>query len=113
MSRPARSKSGVITADAASSLELSILPSRVSMDKHFTRTARISGSGAASRSGVLPIVTPIAINTLGLADADRAGLHRTDIGAVGRGERNISLGSAHAIADALGTTLVQLLVVRR
>lgn len=34
--------------------------------------------------------------------ADLAGLHRTYLGAVERGERNISIGSIFAIADALG-----------
>lgn len=41
--------------------------------------------------------------------ADRAGLHRTYIGSVERGERNVSLGNAYAIADALGVQVHELL----
>ncbi len=37
--------------------------------------------------------------------ADLAGLHRTYVGAVERGERNITLISASRIAEALGVTL--------
>lgn len=39
--------------------------------------------------------------------AHRAGLHRTYIGAVERGERNITLLNAQRIAEALGVTLDQ------
>lgn len=42
--------------------------------------------------------------------ADRAGLHRTYVGAVERGERNISLGSMVTLADALNVPLTDLLV---
>lgn len=41
--------------------------------------------------------------------ADKAGLHRTYIGAVERGERNITLLNANRIAEALGVTLSECL----
>lgn len=34
--------------------------------------------------------------------ADQAGVHRTYVGSVERGERNISVGSLYAFVDALG-----------
>lgn len=37
--------------------------------------------------------------------ADKAGLHRTYVGAVERGERNITLLNANRIAEALGVKL--------
>jgi transcriptional regulator with XRE-family HTH domain len=37
--------------------------------------------------------------------ADKSGLHRTYIGAVERGERNITLLNANRIAEALGVKL--------
>jgi transcriptional regulator with XRE-family HTH domain len=37
--------------------------------------------------------------------ADRSGLHRTSLGLIERGERSMTLGSAHAVAEALGTQL--------
>lgn len=40
--------------------------------------------------------------------AHRAALHRTYIGSVERGERNISLANIHALADALGVDVRQL-----
>lgn len=41
--------------------------------------------------------------------AHRSGLHRTYVGSVERGERNISLASAWALADTLGVQLAGLL----
>lgn len=41
--------------------------------------------------------------------ADRCGLHRTYIGSVERGERNVTLGSLEVIANALGVSVPWLL----
>ena len=52
-----------------------------------------------------------ARTTLGLSQerlAELSGLHRTYIGAVERGERNITLINAERIAEALDTDLQQL-----
>lgn len=40
--------------------------------------------------------------------AEKAALHRTYIGSVERGERNISLDNIHALADALGVSVTEL-----
>lgn len=41
--------------------------------------------------------------------AERAALHRTYVGSVERGERNLSLDNIHALADALGVTAAELI----
>ena len=41
--------------------------------------------------------------------AEHAGLHRTYVGSVERGERNISLDNIHALADALEVAAPDLL----
>ncbi len=41
--------------------------------------------------------------------ADLAGIHRTYVGSVERGERNIALENIHALADALGVAAGELL----
>ena len=64
---------------------------------------RLAAVGAAVRDRRL---------TLGLSQealADFAGLHRTYIGSVERGERNVSLGNLYALADALGIRPADLL----
>jgi transcriptional regulator with XRE-family HTH domain len=45
--------------------------------------------------------------------AERADLHRTYVGSLERGERNLSLGNAYACADALGVPLAELLTSER
>ena len=40
--------------------------------------------------------------------ADLAGIHRTYVGSVERGERNVALDNIHAIADALEVSPAQL-----
>lgn len=41
--------------------------------------------------------------------ADRCGLHRTYVGAIERGERNITLRTLRQVADALAVDALQLL----
>lgn len=41
--------------------------------------------------------------------ADLAGLHRTYLGSVERGERNVSIDNIERLADALGVTVSELL----
>lgn len=53
-----------------------------------------------------------ARRTAGLSQealADLAGLHRTYIGSVERGERNVAIGNCYALADALQRPLHELL----
>ena len=38
--------------------------------------------------------------------AERAGLHRTYVGAVERAQKNLTIGSLERLADALGSTVV-------
>lgn len=40
--------------------------------------------------------------------ADLAGIHRTYVGSVERGERNVALDNINALADALGVSPAQL-----
>lgn len=40
--------------------------------------------------------------------SDRCGLHRTYVGSVERGERNVSLENIHRLADALGVDVREL-----
>lgn len=40
--------------------------------------------------------------------ADRAELHRTYVGSIERGERNVSLDNIHRLADALGVAAREL-----
>ncbi|MGC3982059.1 MAG: helix-turn-helix transcriptional regulator [Steroidobacteraceae bacterium] len=41
--------------------------------------------------------------------ADICGLHRTYVGSIERGERNVTLSSLELFADALGVSVIQLL----
>ncbi|MEO8362646.1 MAG: helix-turn-helix transcriptional regulator [Vicinamibacteria bacterium] len=45
--------------------------------------------------------------------ADRCGLHRTYIGAIERGERNVTLKTLALIAEGLGVSSLDLLKVQR
>jgi len=45
--------------------------------------------------------------------ADRCGLHRTYIGAIERGERNVTLKTIGLVAESLGVSTLDLLRVRR
>jgi len=44
--------------------------------------------------------------------ADNCGLHRTYVGAIERGERNITLDTLHQLAQALGVTPAELISER-
>jgi len=41
--------------------------------------------------------------------ADKSGIHRADIGAIERGERNVTLRTMRTIADTLSVKIVDLL----
>lgn len=41
--------------------------------------------------------------------ADRSGIHRADVGAIERGERNVTLRTMRIIADTLGVKIAELL----
>jgi transcriptional regulator with XRE-family HTH domain len=45
--------------------------------------------------------------------AELCGLHRTYVGSVERGERNVSLSSLEALSEALGVTVPDLLTAPR
>lgn len=45
--------------------------------------------------------------------ADNCGLHRTYIGAIERGERNLTVNTLARIAEALGCTAADLLTVKK
>ena len=45
--------------------------------------------------------------------ADEARLHRTYVGSVERGERNVTISSLEAFAGALGVSVIDLLTKRR
>jgi transcriptional regulator with XRE-family HTH domain len=45
--------------------------------------------------------------------ADKAGLHRTYVGSIERGERNVSIDNIERLALALGLDIVDLLVRQR
>jgi transcriptional regulator with XRE-family HTH domain len=53
-----------------------------------------------------------AMNLTQAALADKCGLHRTFVGSVERGERNLALISLRKIANALRTTPAELLTDR-
>jgi transcriptional regulator with XRE-family HTH domain len=45
--------------------------------------------------------------------AERCGLHRTYVGAIERGERNVTLKTLQHVAETLGVPAVELLKIRR
>ncbi len=77
--------------------------SLVASERSDATTARLRAFGAAVRS--LRVQQGLSQEAL----ADAAGLHRTYIGSVERGERNVALANCYALADALGVELHALL----
>jgi transcriptional regulator with XRE-family HTH domain len=71
--------------------------------RQITLEDRLQRFGTAVRTARL--ATGLSQESL----ADAAGLHRTYIGSVERGERNLSLGNAYALADALALPISRLL----
>ncbi|MFL4968349.1 MAG: helix-turn-helix domain-containing protein [Xanthobacteraceae bacterium] len=45
--------------------------------------------------------------------ADEAGLHRTFVGSVERGERNVTISTLEAFAEAFNVSVIELLTKRR
>jgi len=67
------------------------------------RKARLAAFGARLRT--LRIARGLSQEALG----DLAGLHRTYVGSVERGERNVSLDNIYALATAIGVRPEELL----
>jgi transcriptional regulator with XRE-family HTH domain len=71
----------------------------------------MSGGGVSSQFRAFGERVRARREQLGLSQeelASRAGLHRTYVGSVERGERNISLENIHRLAKALGVDAGQL-----
>jgi transcriptional regulator with XRE-family HTH domain len=69
----------------------------------------MAGKGLAERFG--EVVRRLR-RTAGLSQeglADRCGLHRTYIGSIERGEKTVTIATAHKLAQAFGLRLWQLL----
>ena len=69
----------------------------------------VAGKGLAERFGGVVRRLRKAAGLSQEAFADLCGLHRTYIGAIERGEKTVTIGTATKIADALGLRLWQLL----
>jgi transcriptional regulator with XRE-family HTH domain len=69
------------------------------------------GASSSKARGVLARNLRSERKRLGLSQeevADAAGLHRTYVGSVERGERNVSVDNIERLAAALGVPIVQL-----